>query len=121
MTRDLEVIRYILLEVEKAEDYYIEMDTLVIDKYPAKIISHHINLLIDCGYIEAEPYSTIGPRYEDFQIKRITSAGYDYLDNIRNSQVWEETKKRILSIGTSVSLDVVKAVSGKIILGLLGI
>jgi predicted transcriptional regulator len=121
LIRDLEIIRYILLEVEKADDYNVKLKELAADASTRKTISHHINLLIDSGYIEATKTRNVGNRYEDFLIKRITSSGYDYLDNVRNNQVWEETKKQIVGFGSSVSLDVVKTVSGKIILGLLGI
>lgn len=121
MKRNLEIIRYILLEIEKSDEDYVEMDELVNDVYSARVISHHIKLLIDCGYIEAESSGVLsdGPTY--FAIDRITSAGYDYLDNVRNSHVWKETKNQLAKVGTSVSLDLVKAVSSKIILRLIGL
>lgn len=121
MKRDLEVIRYILLEIEKSDEDYVEMGELVNTIQSEKIISHHIKLLIDCGYIEAESSGVLsdGPTY--FAIDRITSAGYDYLDNVRDNHVWKETKNQLSKVGTSVSLDLVKTVSSKIILRLIGL
>lgn len=121
MKRDLELIRNILLNIESSSKNRIYISDLTDDEGMAPIISLHIELLLDCNYLEATPIKTMGCHYQQFIIHRMTSQGYDYLDNIRDEKVWQKTKSQIGKVSSSVSLEVIKTVSSKIILGMLGI
>lgn len=124
MKQDLDLIRKILLTVESSspeekvtEETFIDKDT---DK---KTVILHFDLLLDCGYVEIKKINKLSPQdgitltVTHYQIKRLTSAGYDYLDSVRDNSVWTETKKKIASYGGSIALDVVKQVATSIILG----
>ncbi len=113
MKRDLDLIRNMLLVIESADPedpHVINIETFLHLNQKPRVISHHIKLLLDSKFIEAD-----GPIYiddiEDFYIERITSAGYDYLDSVRDTRVWSATKKKILPAGGSVALDLVKALA----------
>lgn len=97
MKRDLDLIRNMLLTIESVDadnPHKIYIGTFIDLCGNPYIISQHIQLLMDSGFIEAD-----GPFYdddiEDFYIKRITSAGYDYLDSVRNPDVWAATKSKL--------------------------
>ena len=122
MKRDLELIRHILLTLE-ASDYShrVYIENFVTDEYSLETISYHINLLLDCNYIDATPIPIVRCHYIQFNVHRITSQGHDYLDSIRDDTIWKQTKEKIGNITSSVSLDIVKTVAQKIILGLIGI
>ena len=64
---------------------------------------------------------SMGCHYDEFIIKRMTSYGHDYLDNVRDDTIWNETKQKINGVASSVSLEIVKSVAQKIILGLISI
>lgn len=121
MKRDLDLIRYILIGIEGSVSTKLTIDDFVNDDYDANAISFHISLLLDCGYIEATKFNVIGQNYQQYLIKRITSSGYDYLDSIRDSNVWSKTKESLKAIGGSASLEVIKAIAGKVALGFLGL
>lgn len=121
MRRNLDLIRHILITVEDSSKSRIYIEDFLTPEYDASTISYHISLLLDCDYIEVTNIPMCGCSYEHFIVNRLTSQGHDYLDNIRDDTVWNETKKQVSKVSSSVSLEIIKSVSGKIILGLLGL
>lgn len=120
MKRDLDVFRHILLEVEK-----IEKPTLmknILGPYDEKTVSFHIDLLLDEKYIEAhaERIRSKGV-HGKYRLERMTNAGHDFLDNIRNDTIWSKTKAEVLKVGESASLDIIKSIASKLILMQLGL
>lgn len=79
----------------------------------------HIQLLMDAGFIEAIDVSTCSA--DDYIIRRITFAGYDYLDSIRDESIWNEVKQKIASVGGSVSLEIAKELGATLLRQHLGI
>jgi hypothetical protein len=111
MQRDLDFLRLMMLKIEE-KPYKEVVDRsffLQLDPSPEKI-AYHAELLIDSKYIIGNIYRTIG-FIPDFEIYRLTSDGCDYLDSIRNDNVWNTTKDKLLSVGSSASLAVVKAIA----------
>ena len=84
-----------------------------------EMILLHIELLMDAGFILAVDESVSNE--PDYTIARITFAGYDYLDAVRDNGIWSEIKQRLENVGESVSLDIVKALGAAIIKQNLGI
>lgn len=125
MKRDLDLIRKILLAIENADClyYYNGIQQLAddIDCSDLVLVSFHVTLLVDHGYIDVLDTSCCGVEYDDYMIKRLTADGCDYLDNIRNDTVWNKTKELLSKVGGTCALDVVKSISGKVILSQLGI
>lgn len=121
MKRNLELIRHILITIESSSKTRICIEDFETAEYDAATISYHINLLLDCDYVDASKIPVCRCPYDTFVVHRLTSQGHDYLDSVRDEHIWEQTKKQIGKVTSSVSLDVIKAVSGKIVLGLLGI
>ncbi|TWH49627.1 DUF2513 domain-containing protein [Sporomusa sp. KB1] len=120
MQRDLELIRNILLKIESLDKRTItihDLGGITTDEFNK--IGFHLRLLMDCNYIEAIDLRT--KECDNYVVKRITSLGYDYLDNIRDNKVWKETKSKLTAIGSSASLEIIKLVAGKAITNLLGI
>ena len=85
------------------------------------VLSLHVHLLLDAGLIEATDMIYTGNGVDDFLITRMTFAGYDYLDSIRSDSVWNEVKKKIASVGDSVSLEIVKELGVTLVKAQLGI
>lgn len=121
MKRDLELLRHILMTIESSQKARIFIEDLITPEYNAKAVSYHICLLIDNNYIVATPRKVLGCPYTQFIINRMTNLGHDYLDSIRDDTIWKQTQEQISKVASSVSLDVIKTVAGKITLGLLGI
>ncbi|PWE32440.1 hypothetical protein DDZ14_10270 [Maritimibacter sp. 55A14] len=107
--RDLERLRAILFKAESIDinedDYvsgYIDMmsDLSAEDAY-------QLLLMRDAGLIEGKD-AGLG-------LFRITNAGHDFLDAVRDEGIWEKTKSRIVKAGGSATLDVVKEIAVSLI------
>jgi len=106
--------------MEETDSNDMRVESFANEQYDPKMISQHIELLIDAGYISAIKVTHMGSPYEEFIITRINMLGHDYLDNVRDPKVWRETKTKIGQLGYSVTLDMVKMVASKVIMTTLG-
>ena len=121
--RDLDLIRRMLLKMESLDSSYgtIRLNTFKDICDDEAVLSLHVHLLLDAGLIEATDMVYTGNGVDDFLITRMTFAGYDYLDSIRSDSVWNEVKKKIASVGDSVSLEIVKELGVTLVKAQLGI
>lgn len=111
MKRDLDLIREILLTIENDTSNRLSLHSFTYDPKQFPIISFHLELLLDAGFIVATPLKALGQRYTDFYIRRLTNSGCDYLDSVRDNNIWNKTKDKLLSVGGSATLDIVKTVA----------
>lgn len=119
MKRDLDLIRDLLLYIEASETYPVHSYDIEIPEADESQILFHIELLIDADYIEALNSSTIGRR--SYYIYRLTMSGCDYLDSVRDEQIWKDTASKIISAAGSATLEIVKSVAQTIIMSKLGL
>ena len=118
MKRDLDLLRVILLRIEEAESNIENRDFYDLDN--PQIIGFHIQLLIDADFIASYSISTLGnPNY--FIIQRLTFAGCEYLDAVRDKGIWGQAKQKLSSVGGSASLDVVTSLCSALAKAQLGI
>jgi Hypothetical protein (DUF2513) len=90
MKRNMELIRDILLAVEASDhDLWGWMHLKIADHSPEEL-SYHVQLLAEAGFLEAQELSSMDG-YE-WQPKRLTYAGHEFLDTIRDGEVWRSTK-----------------------------
>lgn len=107
-------MRRILLRIEERSDApprVLTLEDFFDIKEDAYVISLHIDLLCDAGLIEVMSTS-INDGLKDFDITRLTLAGYEYLDAVRNIKVWSRVKKTIDFVG-GATLDIIKQVAVK--------
>ncbi|WP_353106222.1 DUF2513 domain-containing protein [Acetoanaerobium noterae] len=121
MKRNLDLIRHILLTIEESEKPRLTGIDFENENFDSKQISYHIQLLIDSSYIEASSFSSIGQGFPDFIVRRITNQGHDFIDSIRDNNVFVETKNNLLKVGGSASFEIVKSVATKVLEHYLGI
>ncbi len=112
MKRDLDLMRKMLLRIE--EKSTVPPRTLIIEDFldlcdNPHILSLHIGLLKDAGFIEVMGESYDGD-VKDYNIARLTFEGYEYLDSVRNARIWKDVKERISTVG-GVALEIVKDVA----------
>jgi hypothetical protein len=108
MKRDMDLIRNILLFIEEKADVppkTVKADDLLdLNDNPA-IIAMHLELLRDGGFIEIRQMPN-----KQYEVLRITLAGYEYLDNIRNAKIWRNVRDKIGVLG-GASFEIIKAVA----------
>lgn len=107
MTRDLELIRKILLEAEK-KDSPSGWITPRIDGYTDEEISYHINLLMQAELVEGIDLRT-QTSYE-YGVKNLTWSGHEFMDASKNDSIWRKAKKFLGPKISTVSFEVIKEI-----------
>lgn len=104
MKRDMDLLRNILLSLEKDSNPFL--DVYAEDN---EDIYRHVEMLMDAGFIEG----TMLPKQDgvtEFEVERLTFAGCEYMDSIRNDKIWHKVKDRLNEVG-GAPLEIVKEVA----------
>lgn len=119
MKLDIDCVRDVLLEFE---DYPV--DCYAIDDFPKTISKHGKDnveytfaKLKEAGYINADIKLFPDGQYEHYGIYDITFAGHQFLETIRDSKVWDQTKKIASNVG-SRTFEVITQIASTIITNL---
>ena len=96
MKRDMELMRKLLFAIEEQyEPGEITIFSINIPDYDTQTIAEHCDLIFQAGFIKSYEPITGGGRVLDFTIGNLTNPGYEYLELIRNEEVWGKTKTEI--------------------------
>jgi hypothetical protein len=107
MRRDFELIRRILLHIEKQEsDSACVMPEDITGFAPAET-ARHMRLLESAGLIDADISQPIGSSW--VKATAITWKGYDFLDHIRKESTWNAVKQTLTKKGIDMSIDSIMA------------
>lgn len=108
MKRDWDIIRELLLKAEELEpDKTISSKDY--DTSRIHIINYHTKLLYESGMIDAIDCCTNDG--DSYFINSLTWEGHDFLDSIRNDDIWNKTKSKVIEKGGTMTFDIVKAVA----------
>lgn len=110
MKRDPDIERNILLAIEaydgESRPGYADLSGL---EAPDLQVKYQVVLLHEAGLIQAIDAATLDDRFAMMPI-RLTVAGHEYLDTIRDEEVWRRTKEGARAVG-SFSLDALGALA----------
>lgn len=109
MKRNMDLVRQILLEIEKRSDPG-EIAHVQLVGFDEEEISYHIQLLDDGGLLKGTDFST---RTVDWMAGPLTWEGHDYLDAIRSDTIWKKVKIHLKDHGLSYTFEIVKALAVK--------
>jgi len=112
MTRDIEFIREIMLLLEK-ELKGVEPVTGITEEGKTLMeVADHVQQLEESGLIEASIVEDGNGMPYAFCIRRITSAGHDFLQYAKNDSIWKkvigEIKKQAIPATIGVALAMMK-------------
>lgn len=131
MKRDMDLIRSILMEIETDQQingHFVLSDADIMSNLNAErpAVQYHLRLLMDAGYIEGKDLLAdtnkiqVGDGASIFResgssitISRLTWEGHEFIDSVRDNNVWAKTKgylKDVGGVGIDVLKDVAKAV-----------
>jgi len=96
----MDIIRLLLLQQESGED------PPELEKHPIELVVYNLALMVDAGFlvgniIEDHEGSPVGA-----SIIRMTWAGHDFLDSIRDPSVWQKVRDRVIKPGVSWSFSI---------------
>jgi hypothetical protein len=120
MKRDLDLIRLLLLEIEKREEAFSSED-LTVNGYDSKQISYHIGLLRDAKFLDVSSEKQLPNGFKTYTIWAITFSGHDYLDAVRQSKIWQLVKDTAKQAGASLTVELAKGLAVQIASQLLGL
>ena len=121
MKRDMNIIRNILLKAEADEYPYGAVVRL--DGVPDEVCAQHVALMIDAGLVEGNIIRSDMCYCVWGQIHRLTNAGHDFAQGIRNDTTWNRILAYVIKPGAaytlSALLEYVKAQLAQNVQGLL--
>lgn len=115
MKRDMDIIRSILLNVEA--DKYPYGSSVQLDGVSSEICGHHAALLFDAGLAEGRLIKSDASGIVGATIDRLTSAGHDFCDGIRQDTIWNKAKEHGASYGLSILVEYVKLQVHQLVFG----
>ncbi len=96
MRRDMDLVRNILLEIEKHpyDGGWVEIS---IEGYSTEEITYHLLLLNEAKLVEVYDMSTFGGI--DIKPTRLTWDGHEFLDSARDNNRWNKAKNAMSKAG----------------------
>lgn len=110
MQRDMSLIRQLLLKLESLPEngrgvtsINATSSELQIDGYDLIQINYHLQLIIEADLIKINGSMLSG----NYLFSRLSWAGHDFLDSIRDEDTWNKTKDGAIAAG-GFTLDLLK-------------
>lgn len=102
MRRDMDVVRSIVLAVSDASGPVNSVDGV-----PGTDFVIHAQLLEEAGFVEAAIMSNGKRPATEAMIWRLTWAGHEFADSVRDPKVWAKTKQAV-AVGGGFTIDLLK-------------
>ena len=99
MKRDMDLVRDILLAVEASTGDPRGRVELSIDGRERLEVAYHVQLLADAGLLDAIERNTMGPSGYDWWPTRLTWYGHEFLDIVRDPEIWAKTRDGAIAAG----------------------
>ncbi len=114
MQRDMDLVRQILLELEKAEHGFV-FDNPEIEGYSSEVIAYHVYLMHEAGLVRAVDITTADSASPEYEAAGLTWSGHEFIEASRQPALWAQAKEIIAKAGggsfalwQSVLTDIVK-------------
>lgn len=120
MKRDLDLIRDILLDIESAPSDSLTIYDLAKSHVASPdLVFYQIQLLKEAQFLKVRYLMKVltpdSKKYDDIRISRLTLQGHDYLDTVRNNEIWSKTKASIVKLGTSVAFSTITRIASRLL------
>lgn len=111
MKRDFDLIRDLLFQLENGGRSLESYEAFELGKRSVEEAGHALVLMHDRGLVKAlrSPEFTSSEFYTFYDIS-MTWEGYDFLDSVRDPEIWKKTKEGALAAG-GFTFDLVKALA----------
>jgi hypothetical protein len=108
MTRDFEVVRNLLLQIEAAPSGQ-PIHSLEFEGDDA-VLAEYLEILIEAGLLDGK---VIGSEPVAFAIRRLTWEGHDFIEKARNDTTWNKVMGQAKKHGGAVTLAILKGLLTK--------
>ncbi|MDP9663784.1 UNVERIFIED_ORG: hypothetical protein J2W16_001498 [Pseudomonas cremoricolorata] len=108
MQRDMDLLRLLLLRLEKASTkadsiLIFRNGELAIEGYTDDQVRYHLNLAVQAGLVDQGGKGLLN----GFQFRQLTWSGHDFVDAIRDDEIWRKTRQGAKAAG-GFSVDLLK-------------
>jgi hypothetical protein len=103
MKRDFDLIRKIMTDIESMKPFE-QQQSFTYDGFDSATINQHIALLIEAGLVDGKAHETNQRRH--VIVEDLTWAGHDFLDAMRDDNIWNKAKEHILKPGASFTFGI---------------
>jgi hypothetical protein len=110
--RDMDLVRDILLLIESNDKFWVDWRDCEFESLDRDYttVYYHIKIMVDGGLLECEK-----AKYADqYDSLYITAKGHEFLDCVRNDDIWHTVKERIAVVGGAPS-DVIMLLANRLI------
>lgn len=123
MKRDMDLIRRLMLDIEKRPaGTHLTGDDLIQPGDDEAVVAEHLVLLIEQDMLKGKGIQTLsGLDIAHILIFSITWKGHEFLDAVREDTIWQKTKDKLASVGGSATLDIVTQVGAQFVRQMLGL
>lgn len=97
MKLDKDAIRSILLAIESDTGNPMIPKDIEIPGLSQQETAYHVELLAEAGFLEAKRLVTF--QLYDWKPTRLTYAGHEFLDTVRDNEIWRLTKEGAQKVG----------------------
>jgi hypothetical protein len=106
MKRDMDLVRELLLKIEgrvQGPGEWLTLDPvrdddLGIDGFSVADICYHLRLLVDASMLDT-PKSLTSSEVFEIVCKGLSWRGHDFLDSVRDPEIWHATKEGVKKAG----------------------
>jgi hypothetical protein len=110
MKRDMDLMREILLEVEKLNSMERWVARPLMGHSKEEVVAH-VRLAMDAQLVGGAVTSSLAA-----SVHRLKSDGYDFLEASRDTELWEDAKKRAQSAGVPITIAAMKIIINTLII-----
>lgn len=108
MRRDMDLVRKILKLVEAHETALNVGWDLAVDGYTDEQIGYHIHLMGQAGLVIAIDSTTMSDTSPSAMVSSLTWQGHDFLESIKDDDLWAKAKKHVLIPAGGAAFSVLK-------------
>ena len=107
MKRDMDLVRQILLTVERNADPF-GAESVQIEGQTEREIGYHIKIMQEAGLLDAGDRTHLGADAMLWHSVSLTWEGHEFLDAARENSRWNAAKKKVMDKAGTVSFEVLK-------------
>ena len=101
MKCDMDLVRDILFAVEASDETQLGCVIIEIPGRSKAELSYHICQMADAGLLKAQDDSCLGSDGYEWQAERLAWQGHEFLDAVREPEVWRRTKEGLAKVGNT--------------------
>lgn len=89
MRRDMDLIRSLLLEIEGGKVVFPTAE----QSGETEVLEYHLDLIAQAGFVDFIVLHDL------WQVERMTWAGHEFVDKVRDPEIWRQTKASAAKVG----------------------